>query len=274
MVRQYFLARGQHWVQSLVERAVAESWGTNAVAGILGELPANRDIWDIAASLGADIENFYWRRIFIYGIQEDSVGVALAIEKLMAAGRMREAVNRHGINERITRFAAVMDELDPRANRELPTAGVDLSNSEQAQFREELNDPLYLKTRVCKAVLQRLDEALSAGGASYDELVSIEHVLPQTVDPGSEWARLFPVPAQRDEWTHRLANLVFLTRRINTRASNWDFDRKKREYFASEDGTSPFPLTQAVLQAGQWSVEHLTERQEKLIKRLAQVWQL
>jgi Protein of unknown function (DUF1524) len=66
----------------------------------------------------------------------------------------------------------------------------------------------------------KLHEALSAGGASYDELVSIEHVLPQTVDEKSEWATLFPDEAQRAEWTHRLANLVFLTRRINTRASS------------------------------------------------------
>lgn len=183
-------------------------------------------------------------------------------------------VHRQGINERITRFAAVMDELDPRATKEPPAVGIALGNSEEAQFRQELNGPLYLKSRVCKAVLQRLDEALSAGGASYDELVSIEHVLPQTVDPGSDWPRLFPVQVQRDEWTHRLANLVFLTRRINTRASNWDFDRKKREYFASADGTSPFPLTQAVLQAKQWSLEHLVLRQEQLVKRLAQVWQL
>jgi hypothetical protein len=96
IVRQYYLARGREWVQRLVERAVGESWGTDAVAGILGELPPNRDTWDIAASLGADIEDAYWRRIFIYGIQEDSVGVALAIEKLMGAGRMREAVEVAG----------------------------------------------------------------------------------------------------------------------------------------------------------------------------------
>jgi hypothetical protein len=183
-------------------------------------------------------------------------------------------VNRQGINDRIARFAAVMDELEPRADKGPPPVGVEISNAEKTEFRKELNGPLYLKSRVCKAVLQRLDEALSSGGASYDELISIEHVLPQTVDPGSEWARWVPLPAQRDEWTHRLANLVLLTRRINTRASNWDFDRKKREYFASEDGRSPFPLTQTVLQAEQWSVDHLLERQEKLIQRLAQVWQL
>jgi hypothetical protein len=122
--------------------------------------------------------------------------------------------------------------------------------------------------------LQRLDEALSSGGASYDELVSIEHVLPQTVDEESQWAELFPEEAQRAEWTHRLANLVFLTRRINTRASNWDFERKKKEYFTSKDGTSPFPLTQGVLQTEKWTVDHLTSRQDALLGTLCKVWQL
>jgi hypothetical protein len=93
-------------------------------------------------------------------------------------------------------------------------------------------------------VLQRLDEALSTGGASYDDLVSIEHVLPQTVEKESEWATLFPEEGRRNEWTHRLGNLVFLTHRINTRALNWEFERKKKEYFSSTDGSSPFVITQ------------------------------
>jgi hypothetical protein len=111
---------------------------------------------------------------------------------------------------------------------------------------------------------------LSSGGASYDELISIEHVLPQTVDEKSEWAELFPDEVQRADWTHRFANLVFLTRRINTRASNWDFERKK-EYFVSKDGTSPFPLTQGVLQIPQWTLEHLQTRQATLIGKLSDV---
>ena len=122
--------------------------------------------------------------------------------------------------------------------------------------------------------MQRLDEALSSGGASYDELVSIEHVLPQTVDDGSEWATLFPDEQERADWTHRLANLVFLTHRINTRASNWDFERKKKEYFASSDGSSPFVITQGVLQTNKWTPEHLSIRQTQLLEKLCQVWQL
>jgi hypothetical protein len=122
--------------------------------------------------------------------------------------------------------------------------------------------------------MQRLDEALSSGGASYDELVSIEHVLPQTVYDGSEWAVLFQDEQERSYWTHRLANLVFLTHRINTRASNWDFQRKKKEYFASSDGSSPFVITQGVLQAEKWSPEHLRVRQKQLVEKLCEVWQL
>jgi hypothetical protein len=183
-------------------------------------------------------------------------------------------VCRFGINDRIARFAAVMDEFDRRPGKAVPSEGLELSNGDQAQFIEELDGPLYQKGRVCKPVLQRLDEALSSGGASYDELVSIEHVLPQTVLAGSEWSALFPDETKRNFWTHRLANLVFLTRRINTRASNWDFARKKKEYFVSKDGASPFVLTQGVLQTPVWSIEHLQDRQSKLLRKLCDVWHL
>lgn len=181
-------------------------------------------------------------------------------------------VTRTGVNDRIARFAGVMDEFEPRPDRQTP--GADLTDLEQAAFLEGLDGPIYLSTRVCKPVLQRLDEALSTGGASYDELVSIEHVLPQTVDDQSEWAGLFPETSQRTYWTHKLGNLVLLTHRVNTRASNWDFDRKKREYFSSADGSSPFVITQDVLRTEKWTPEHLLERQNKLVTRLADVWRL
>jgi hypothetical protein len=183
-------------------------------------------------------------------------------------------VTRAGVNDRIARFSAVMDEFEPRQGKEKPIAGLSLSDSEQQQFVRVLSGPLYQISRVCKPVMQRLDESLSSGGASYDELVSIEHVLPQTVDDGSEWALLFPDEHERSDWTHRLANLVFLTHRINTRASNWDFERKKKEYFASSDGSSPFVITQGVLQTEKWTPEHLCVRQKQLVENLCKVWQL
>lgn len=183
-------------------------------------------------------------------------------------------VTRAGVNDRIARFAAVMDEFEPRPGKEKHAAGLGLADVEQHKFVRTLSGPLYELSRVCKPVMQRLDETLSSGGASYDELVSIEHVLPQTVDDGSEWALLFPDEQERSDWTHRLANLVFLTNRINSRASNWDFERKKKEYFASSDGSSPFVITQGVLQTPNWTPEHLSIRQTQLMEKLCEVWNL
>jgi hypothetical protein len=167
-----------------------------------------------------------------------------------------------------------MDEFEPRADKENTTSGLTLTDTEQYELLEVLSGPLYQITRICKPVLQRLDEGLSSGGASYDELVSIEHVLPQTVEDDSEWAALFPDEQERSEWTHRVANLVFLTRRINTRASNWDFERKKKEYFSSIDGSSPFVITQGVLRTDSWTPEHLGARQRQLLLKLSQIWRL
>jgi Protein of unknown function (DUF1524) len=183
-------------------------------------------------------------------------------------------VTRAGVNDRIERFAGVMDEFQPRPGRDISSIGLVLTDAEQYEFVKALSGPLYPMTRVCKPVLQRLDEGLSSGGATYDELVSIEYVLPQTVEEASEWASLFPDEQQRSEWTHRLANLVFLTHRINTRASNWSFEKKKKEYFASSDGSSPFVITQGVLRTEKWTPEHLRERQAELLEKLCEVWQL
>ena len=80
-----------------------------------------------------------------------------------------------------------------------------------------------------------------------------------------ESARLFPEQSQHSYWTNRIANLIFLTKRINTRASNWDFDKKKKGVLCFKGGTSPFPLTQSVLRTEKRSVEHLIDRQAHLV---------
>jgi hypothetical protein len=224
------------------------------------------------------IDNKDWMPPILLGLWRrkagDNVAIAQFLRHLERLAYFLFAT-RADVNARMARFAAVMDEYEPRPATVLSAQGLMLSAEEQTDFVSALSGPLYRLGRVCRPVLQRLDEALSAGGASYDNLISIEHVLPQTVDSSSTWATLFPDVNERAQWTHRLANLVFLTRRINTRASNWDFDRKKKEYFASKkDGTSPFPLTQGVLQASEWTVEHLRTRQKMLLERLCAVWML
>ena len=69
--------------------------------------------------------------------------------------------------------------------------------------------------------------------------------------------------AQQHHWVHRVANLVLLTRRKNSQAGNFDFDKKKKQYFMSAGGTSPFALTTQVLMSSTWTEEVLVRRQNR-----------
>jgi hypothetical protein len=126
MVRQHLLVRGAENIRSLVARAVAESWGTNAAADILTELPPCRETWDLVASMGSDIEIAYWKRLFIYAVKEESEDVAFAIEKLMAVGRMTEAVELAGNrvqdpNRELKRVRAAAETDDTSAPKATPS---------------------------------------------------------------------------------------------------------------------------------------------------------
>ena len=115
---------------------------------------------------------------------------------------------------------------------------------------------------------------MSAGGASYDHpLITVEHVLPQTPGDGSEWRAWF-TDEEREYWVHRLANLILLTRRKNSEASNYEFAVKKNKYFVTKSGVSPFVLTTQVLGSESWTPEVLEQRQEELLEALAQLWRL
>jgi len=58
-------------------------------------------------------------------------------------------------------------------------------------------------------------------------VITVEHVLPQNIKEGSEWASLFDQP---EEYVHKLGNLVLLRRRKNAKAQNFDFAKKKKSY--------------------------------------------
>ena len=83
----------------------------------------------------------------------------------------------------------------------------------------------------------------------------------------------FPTEDDRQAWTHRLANLVLLSRRKNSQASNWGFERKKKEYF-QRNGVSSFALTTQVLSEAAWTPKVLELRQNRLIDSLSKEWRL
>ena len=57
--------------------------------------------------------------------------------------------------------------------------------------------------------------------------ISVEHVLPQNPSENSQWRKDF-TDEERDLWTHRVANLVLISKRKNSKLSNLDYEEKKK----------------------------------------------
>ena len=191
----------------------------------------------------------------------------------LAAGMM---LYRANINQRINRYAEVLRWLDEGKDLLVEDSPMTLNDKEQLEILAALDSNLYNSyiARVHTYVLLRLNEHLSDGSAHYDfPIITVEHVLPQNPAEKSEWLEWFR-PEERERWVHRLANLVLLSRRKNSQAKNYEFERKKYSYFAGSGGGSPFPLTSQVIQQNEWTPKILERRQEQLIQNLAEIWNL
>lgn len=180
------------------------------------------------------------------------------------------------VNERIERYAIVVAGLQKAHSLQSPVEAVELTADEKSEMSAVLDGKIYwLTARRRNYLILRLDSFLSDGAATYDpSVLTIEHVLPQTVDANSEWAQTWPDPQVRDEWVHRIANLVPLTQKRNSQAQNFDFDKKKSAYFGGKHGVSSYVLTTQVLNTAEWTASVATSRQENLLCVLADKWDL
>ena len=180
------------------------------------------------------------------------------------------------INERIERYNIVIEAVEGEHDFSSPVEAVELTDIEKSRMLKALDGNIYeLTPRRRNYLILRLDAFLSDGGASYDpSVLTIEHVLPQTVNDNSEWATLWPDEQARKDWVHKIANLVPLNRRRNSQAQNYDFGKKKSAYFSGKKGISSYILTTQVLNSPQWTPEYLANRQNELLEVLQENWRL
>lgn len=180
----------------------------------------------------------------------------------------------YDVNRRIERYAQILTAMENPHSITHPVLAVELSAKEKSEFQEHLRGDVYLMTaRRRNYLILRLDSLMTDGAATYDpSILTIEHVLPQTVRDGTEWSTLWPEVAERASWLHKLANLVPLNQRRNSEAKNFDFDRKKKAYFAGKKGVSSYVLTTQVLSVVRWTPEVVKQRQEALLDVLRGAW--
>ena len=189
-------------------------------------------------------------------------------------------VTAQDINHRIDRYKKVLEEMESRPDHNIndKLTSVELSDQEKQAFVTALEGEIYKMTaRRRNYVILRLDSFVSCGGSrsNYDSSVfSIEHVLPQNVMSGSQWEKTWPDVGEREYWLNRIANLVPLTRRHNSAAQNFDFDKKKTTYFAGRNGTTSYPLTTQVINQKEWTPSIVEKRQKELIDVFKNKWDL
>ncbi|MBR7071667.1 MAG: DUF262 domain-containing protein, partial [Clostridia bacterium] len=181
------------------------------------------------------------------------------------------------INHRIERYARLISDIQDENDNSIYGESIELSASEQNEFISELNSDIYKMTGAKRNYLiLRLDAFLSDGAASYkSNVLSIEHVLPQTVSPGSDWDNIWTDVDDRAYWLNKIGNLIPLTKRHNSKAQNYDFKTKKEKYFKNTDaGVTSYALATDVLNYNEWTPDIVKERQKKLIDAYKKGWDL
>jgi transcriptional regulator with XRE-family HTH domain len=110
--------RKQPWGENLIARAVHKKWGPTAISTILRAFPIERWTWDLASTLGKEIEETYWRRTPVFWINENSDDNAFAIRSLIAVGRARHALALAGRGKKVHLPSALLVELLEAAARQ------------------------------------------------------------------------------------------------------------------------------------------------------------
>jgi uncharacterized protein with ParB-like and HNH nuclease domain len=157
-----------------------------------------------------------------------------------------------------------------------PPRMLDFSNKNQIEsdLISRLSDSQFYSIyggKMTKYILLRIDmkywELENFPG--YPGTITVEHILPQTPSEDSEWIEIFS-EEERIEWTNKLGNLVLLSGRKNSKAHNYDFNKKKDAYF--KEKSTPFRITQWLESKDKWNLEELKARHLKLLNDAKEIF--
>ena len=168
--------------------------------------------------------------------------------------------------QRISNMNEVLKSIEAASAPQEVLAGK-VFDFDRKQLLDVLDGAIYGR-RFAKYVLLRLEYLLASHAAPLNlpDEISVEHILPQSPDKASEWVQDFS-DEQREQWLHRLGNLMLLSRRKNTSMGNLDFKAKRDRYFA--DRVENLPNSVGVLKLTSFKPSDLEARHRALLDRLA-----
>jgi len=100
--------------------------------------------------------------------------------------------------------------------------------------------------------------------------ISIEHILPQTPKPSSQWVSDF-TESDREKWTNRLGNLILLSRKKNSAQSNLDYCDKREKYF--KKNVELFSNSVRIFKIyATWSLQDLVENHKETLQKTLELY--
>ena len=167
-------------------------------------------------------------------------------------------------DERFSDYSSILNLIDANAKSKAVVDSLNdkakLNNYSKA-IVDACDRPDFYNTGFAKYVLIRL-ELVSSEFENIKEysVKSVEHVLPQTPEIGTDWWDWFD-EASKEKYVHNLGNLVLLSRGKNSGASNRSFSSKKDKYLDSR--VSGFPRSVQVIGYEEWTPEVIALRTEQ-----------
>jgi uncharacterized protein with ParB-like and HNH nuclease domain len=139
-------------------------------------------------------------------------------------------------------------------------------------IKNQLAGDVY-KERYAKYLLLKLSlNSTEKGGFKPSGTISIEHILPQNPKKDSQWNKDFS-EQDKNNYLHKIGNLMLLSGRKNASLGNKDYVDKKREYYNKK--IDIFPLSLNITQSNEeWKLQNLKDNHKKQLKILLEKYDI
>lgn len=169
--------------------------------------------------------------------------------------------------QRIENMNSILEKIEKEGNPDEIIADEKLYEVDTQSLRKALEGNIY-ERRFARYILLKYEYLISDNTVHLSEYkyITVEHILPQNPRDGSQWRRDFTEEG-RDCWTHKLANLVLISRRKNTNLGNLDFEQKKERYL--KGGIDIFAGSKVFIERqSSWTPSILERRQKEMLDEL------
>lgn len=168
--------------------------------------------------------------------------------------------------QRIDNMNAILKSIDVSDSPTLIFQNHDLFLVDKNNLTTTLNDDVYGR-RFARYILLKYEYLLGDNTVhlSNYKTISVEHVLPQNPSDNSNWFNDL-TPEERENWTHKLGNLILISKRKNSSLGNLDFIEKKNLYFKGR--IDIFPSGKIFSNYNEWNPLVIGQRQKDILDEL------